>query len=88
MKIDIDYNLIILGLEKLQEQVNDSLLSHGDIEDEKRLERIGCQIGMFNVLRNNEMKIDIRGDKSLYVTMDDVTFYIEKFGNERIMDSW
>lgn len=88
MKLDIDYNVIILALETLQEQVNDSLLSHGNIEDEKRLERIGNQIGMFNVLRNNEMKIDIRSDKSLYVTMDDVTFYIEKFGNERIMDSW
>jgi len=60
MKTYIDYNVIILALETLQEQVNDSLLSHGDIEDEKRLERIGNQISMFKVLRNKQMKIDIR----------------------------
>ena len=32
------------------------------------------------------MKIDIRSDKSLYVTMDDVTFYIDNSTNERIVD--
>ena len=34
------------------------------------------------------MKIDIRSDKSLYVTMDDVTFYIDNSTNERIVDVW
>ena len=32
------------------------------------------------------MKIDIRSDKALYVTMDDVTFYIDNSTNERIVD--
>ena len=36
----------------------------------------------------NGIKIDIRSDKSLYVTIKDWTIYIDNSTNEKIIDVW
>ena len=40
------------------------------------------------VKKINGIKIDIRSDKSLYVTIKDWTIYIDNSTNEKIIDVW
>jgi len=61
----------------LEEEINhlkdENLKLKREIQDSEKL-------GLYDI------DIDIRSDKSLYVTMDDVTFYIDNSTNERIVD--
>ena len=44
---------------------------------------------MKNIVKKiNNIKIDIRSDKVLYVTIKDWTIYIDNSTNEKIIDVW
>tara|TARA_R100000773_G_C4220132_1_gene118757 strand:- start:49 stop:288 length:240 start_codon:yes stop_codon:yes gene_type:complete len=38
--------------------------------------------------KKNKMVIDVRSDKSLYVTIGDYTYYIDDTTDEQIIDKW
>ena len=38
--------------------------------------------------KKNKMVIDVRSDKSLYVTIGDYTYYIDDSTDEQIIDKW
>ena len=39
-------------------------------------------------LDRNKMEIDVRSDKSLYVTIGDYTYYIDDSTDEQIINKW
>ena len=43
---------------------------------------------MNNKIITNGIKIDIRSERSLYITIGDWTYYIDDSTNEQIMDKW
>tara|TARA_B100001094_G_C18097241_1_gene753650 strand:- start:996 stop:1238 length:243 start_codon:yes stop_codon:yes gene_type:complete len=38
--------------------------------------------------KKNKMEIDVRSDKSLYVTIGDYTYYIDDSTDEQIINKW
>ena len=61
------------------------------IKDEYRFrpQRLAVASKMYTRwLERNKMKIDVRSDKSLYVTIGDYTYYIDDSTDDRIIDKW
>tara|TARA_Y100001937_G_C7067024_1_gene306514 strand:+ start:161 stop:400 length:240 start_codon:yes stop_codon:yes gene_type:complete len=61
------------------------------IKDEYRFrpQRLAVASKMYTRwLERNKMKIDVRSDKSLYVTIGDYTYYIDDSTDEQIIDKW
>tara|TARA_Y100001938_G_C7762871_1_gene269408 strand:- start:231 stop:470 length:240 start_codon:yes stop_codon:yes gene_type:complete len=61
------------------------------IKDEYRFrpQRLAVASKMYTRwLERNKMEIDVRSDKSLYVTIGDYTYYIDDSTDEQIIDKW
>jgi len=61
------------------------------IKDEYRFrpQRLAVASKMYTRwLERNKMEIDVRSDKSLYVTIGDYTYYIDDSTDEQIINKW
>tara|TARA_B100001057_G_C22283004_1_gene731539 strand:+ start:221 stop:460 length:240 start_codon:yes stop_codon:yes gene_type:complete len=61
------------------------------IKDEYRFrpQRLAVASKMYTRwLDRKKMEIDVRSDKSLYVTIGDYTYYIDDSTDEQIIDKW
>ena len=61
------------------------------IKDEYRFrpQRLAVASKMYTRwLHRKKMEIDVRSDKSLYVTIGDYTYYIDDSTDEQIIDKW